>query len=105
MINLRYRAIMYPLRRKPSKLCSQIAIVLIWILSFAFALPMGIVHTFDYVPDPSHGEGALKPFCYPDVEPPREGGGGGGNDTDASAVSTKWITFQYYRYVSTSVVI
>lgn len=81
---LRYRAIMYPLRRKPSKLCSQIVIVLIGILSLAFALPMGIVHTFAYVPDTERGEAATKPFCRIDF----------GNGTSAEAGQ---LMFQYYR--------
>ncbi len=44
---------MHPLRRKPSKLFSKAVIVLIWVLSLAFALPMGLVHTFGYVQDQS----------------------------------------------------
>ena len=50
---IRYRAIMHPLRRKPSKLFSKAVIVMIWVLSLAFALPMGLVHTFGYVQDQS----------------------------------------------------
>ena len=80
----RYRAIMYPLRRKPSKLCSQIVIVLIGILSLAFALPVGIVHTLEYVPDDARGEAATKPFCRINF----------GNGTSAEAGQ---LMFQYYR--------
>ena len=72
---------MYPLRRKPSKLCSQIVIVLIGILSLAFALPVGVVHEFAYVPD---GANATKPFCRMDF----------GNGTSAEAGQ---LMFQYYR--------
>lgn len=75
---------MYPLRRKPSKLCSQIVIVLIGILSLAFALPMGIVHTFAYVPDTDRGDAATKPFCRIDF----------GNGTSAESGQ---LMFQYYR--------
>ena len=42
---------MYPLRKKPSKLFSKIIIISIWVASLAFALPMGLVHTFGHVPD------------------------------------------------------
>ena len=45
----RYRAIMYPLRRTPSKLMSKVIIVIIWLVGFAFALPMGLMHSFGYV--------------------------------------------------------
>ena len=47
----RYRAIMYPLRRTPSKLMSKVIIVIIWLVGFAFALPMGLMHSFGYVVD------------------------------------------------------
>ena len=79
--SFRYRAIMYPLRRKPSKLCSQIVIVLIGILSLAFALPIGIVHKLTYIPDAARGEAATKPFCQIDF----------GNGTAGQ------LMFQYYR--------
>ena len=62
----RYRAIMYPLRRKPTKLFSKAVIVAIWFLSLAFALPMGIVHTFDaeyLVALSEDGSNQTKPFC------------------------------------------
>ena len=73
---------MYPLRRKPTKLFSKIVILCIWILAFAFALPMGIVHTFGYVDDiPGH----QKPFCYIDFGP---------NATQSITM------FKYYRYVT-----
>jgi hypothetical protein len=88
----RYRAIMYPLRRKPSKLFSKIVILLIWIAGLAFALPMGLVHTFGYVDDPlsfyinEQDEQVLgeKPFCYIDF---------GSNATQSSNLSL----FKYYR--------
>lgn len=89
---------MYPLRRKPSKLCSKVVIVFIWIAGFAFALPMGLVHTFNYVDDftgPAEqlvgDDGEImtvyttqKPFCYLDFGP-------------NPANSTKRILFNYYR--------
>ena len=86
---------MYPLRRKPSKLFSKVIIVLIWILSFAFALPMGLVHTFGYVPDNNSVNyvedtggnstiiAAEKPFCYIDF---------GSNVTNSTIT-----VFKYYR--------
>ena len=84
----RYRAIMYPLRRKPSKLFSKVVILLIWILGLLFALPMGLVHTFGYVDD--HGINELgqevigeKPFCYIDFGP---------NNTQSNIT-----LFKYYR--------
>ena len=81
LLSFRYRAIMYPLRRKPTKLFSKIVILCIWILAFAFALPMGIVHTFGMVDDiPGH----QKPFCYIDFGP---------NATQSITM------FKYYRYV------
>ena len=42
---------MYPLRRTPSKLMSKVIIVIIWLVGFAFALPMGLMHSFGYVID------------------------------------------------------
>ena len=82
---------MYPLRRKPTKLFSKVVILLIWILGLAFALPMGLVHTFGYVDDPSaiqtnelgqevQGE---KPFCYIDFGP--------------NATQSNITLFKYYR--------
>ena len=50
---VRYRAIMYPLRRKPTKCLSKVIIVIIWLFGFAFALPMGLMHSFVYVQDMS----------------------------------------------------
>ena len=47
----RYRAIMYPLKRKPTKLISKVVIIMIWICGFLFALPMAYAFTFDNVPD------------------------------------------------------
>ena len=75
---------MYPLRRKPSKLCSQIVIVLIGILSLAFALPVGIVHTFAYVSDADEGDAVTKPFCQIDF--------GSGPSAESGQ-----LMFQYYR--------
>ena len=77
---------MYPLRRKPPKLFSKVIIVLIWCLSLAFALPMGLVHTFDYVDDPSFAsseEKVKKPFCYIDFGP--------------NATNSTVTAFKYYR--------
>ena len=51
----RYRAIIHPLRRAPGKLFTLAVIAVIWLLSLGFALPMGFLHTFGYVPDPSTG--------------------------------------------------
>ena len=82
LLSFRYRAIMYPLRRKPTKLFSKIVILCIWILAFAFALPMGIVHTFGMVEDIP---GQQKPFCYIDFGP--------------NATQFITIGFKYYRYV------
>ena len=79
----RYRAIMYPLRRKPTKLFSKIIILIIWVLGLAFAVPMGIVYTFEYVPVDEE-EKELKPFCHLNFGP---------NATD----STELVLFQYYR--------
>ncbi len=89
----RYRAIMYPLRRKPSKLFSKVVILLIWILGLLFALPMGLVHTFGYVDDPRLNEKGQevvenKPFCYIDF------GTNGENSTDMLNLTV----FKYYRY-------
>ena len=47
----RYRAIMYPLKRKPTKLISKLVIIMIWICGFLFALPMAYAFTFDNVPE------------------------------------------------------
>ena len=83
---------MYPLRRKPSKLFSKVVILLIWIFGLAFALPMGIVHTFGLVEDHSYFNetGDLvqttKPFCYIDFGPHGQN-------------STMFTMFKYYRYV------
>lgn len=84
----RYRAIMYPLRRKPTKLFSKIIILIIWVLGLAFAVPMGIVYTFEYVPV-NEEEKELKPFCHLNFGP---------NATN----STELLMFQYYRYVDFS---
>ena len=84
---------MYPLRRKPSKLFSKVVILLIWIFGLAFALPMGIVHTFGLVEDHSYFNetGDLvqttKPFCYIDFGPHGQN-------------STMFTMFKYYRYLS-----
>ncbi|XP_059088190.1 RYamide receptor-like [Tigriopus californicus] len=79
----RYRAIMYPLRKKPSKLFSNIVILCIWILSLTFALPLGLFHTFGHVPDPQSPNGE-KPFCYIDF----------GNTTSNATMTT----FKYYSF-------
>ena len=76
---------MYPLRRKPTKLFSKIIILIIWVLGLAFAVPMGIVYTFEYVPV-NEEEKELKPFCHLNFGP---------NATN----STELLMFQYYRYV------
>ena len=75
---------MYPLRRKPTKLFSKIIILIIWVLGLAFAVPMGIVYTFEYVPV-NEEEKELKPFCHLNFGP---------NATN----STELLMFQYYRY-------
>ena len=81
---------MYPLRRKPSKLFSKVVILLIWIFGLAFALPMGIVHTFGHVEDYTYinetGDEVQveKPFCFIDFGP---------NATN----STMFTMFKYYR--------
>lgn len=80
----RYRAIMYPLRRKPTKLFSKIIILIIWVLGLAFAVPMGIVYTFEYVPV-NEEEKELKPFCHLNFGP---------NATN----STELLMFQYYSW-------
>jgi len=80
----RYRAIMYPLRRKPTKLFSKIIILIIWVLGLAFAVPMGIVYTFEYVPVDEE-EKEQKPFCHLNF---------GTNATD----STELVLFQYYSW-------
>ena len=82
----RYRAILNPLRQKPSKFFSVVVIVFIWFASLAFALPMGLVfHKFDYVDDQSFSNRSnedvddkttKKPFCFIDL---------GENDTYATA--------------------
>ena len=83
---------MYPLRRKPPKLFSKGVIILIWVFGLAFAIPMGTVHTFDYVEDHSYVNETgdviqtKKPFCFIDF---------GENATD----STMFTMFKYYRYV------
>ena len=89
---------MHPLRRKPSKLLSKLVIVSIWALSLTFALPMGLVHTFGYVPDqvklreaedrgvadPDETDPEMqKPFCYIDF---------GSNVTNATLVAFKSYT-------------
>ena len=79
---------MYPLRRKPTKLFSKIIILIIWVLGLAFAVPMGIVYTFEYVPV-NEEEKELKPFCHLNFGP---------NATN----STELLMFQYYRYVDFS---
>ena len=87
----RYRAIMYPLRRKPPKLFSKGVIVLIWVFGLAFALPMGFSHKFGYVEDYKYTNASgdsvqvEKPFCYIDF------GEHGIN-------STMFTLFKYYRY-------
>ena len=84
LLSFRYRAIMYPLRRKPTKLFSKIVILCIWILAFAFALPMGIVHKFGMVAENDDIPEHQKPFCYIDFGP---------NATQSITM------FKYYRYV------
>ena len=80
---------MYPLRRKPTKAFSKVVIVLIWMLSLAFALPVGYVHSFKYVPDNNTPEeGDEKPFCYIDL-----GDGDGGNGTQSAAVNA-FVTYK-----------
>jgi len=78
---------MHPLRHRPSKLFSKVVIAVIWVAGLAFALPMGLVHTFGYVPDNNFGAvgGDLKPFCYIDFGP---------NVTNATLVA-----FKSYRRV------
>jgi hypothetical protein len=76
---------MYPLRRKPGTVLSKLLIAAIWMLSLAFALPMGFFHTFGYVPDhtDANNNTVEKPFCYIDF---------GSNETNSEDV------FKYYRY-------
>jgi len=67
-----------------------VVIAIIWISGLAFALPLGLVHTFDFVPDNNlaegqSNEGKLKPFCYIDLGP---------NVTNATTMA-----FQSYRWV------
>ena len=87
----RYRAIMYPLKRKPGKLISVSVIALIWLCSFAFALPMGLVYHFHYIPSESEYLNGTewikdsKPFCSISFHP---------NNTSITAHG-----FKYYRYV------
>ena len=61
---------MYPLKSKPGPLISITVIVLIWLGSFAFALPMGMVHHFEYAPGDVYEDlngtewsKPPKPFC------------------------------------------
>ena len=76
---------MHPLRRKPTKLLSKCVIVSIWAASLAFALPMGLVHTFAHVPvDASLGSNLTKPFCYIDL--------GGPQATNATLLAFKSYT-------------
>ena len=69
----RYRAIMHPLKRKPGKLISVSVILLIWLFSFAFALPMGLVYHFQYIPEELHNGTHIieysKPFCLISFDP------------------------------------
>ena len=93
LLHCRYRAIMYPLRRKPSKLFSKAVIFLIWILGLLFALPMGLLHSFGYVDDPAINESGQevvrkKPFCYLDF----------GAANNATLQPPKLTFFKYYRY-------
>ena len=66
----RYRAIVYPLRKKPTKVVSKVTIIVIWLVGLAFALPMGLMHSFDYVLDmtrPFHQvreKNSIKKKCY-----------------------------------------
>ena len=94
LLHWRYRAIMYPLRRKPSKLFSKAVIFLIWILGLLFALPMGLLHSFGYVDDPAINESGQevvrkKPFCYLDF----------GAASNATIQPPKLTFFKYYRYL------
>ncbi|XP_071745532.1 RYamide receptor isoform X2 [Lepeophtheirus salmonis] len=59
----RYRAIMTPLRDKPTKFVAKIVIFFIWLIGVIIALPMGLFHRFENVFDESNG--GTKPFCTP----------------------------------------
>ena len=83
----RYRAIIYPLRSKPSKLLSFSVIAVVWIASLIFAMPMGAVYVFDYHEENYWSESKwrtnLKPFCSIDFK------------TNTTLISES--SFRYYR--------
>ena len=83
----RYRAIIYPLRSKPSKLLSFSVIAVVWIASLIFAMPMGAVYVFDYHEENYLSESKwttdLKPFCSIDFR------------TNTTLISES--SFRYYR--------
>ena len=58
----RYRAVCKPFSGSSSRRTANAIIILIWILSIAFAIPMAIFHQFSFSKDRIHG---IKPFCTP----------------------------------------
>ena len=67
-VTFRYRAIIYPLKRKPGKQMSLFVIAIIWIASLVFAVPMGMVYHFEYHEEywynGSDWIASSKPFCH-----------------------------------------
>ena len=83
----RYRAIIYPLRSKPSKLLSFSVIAVVWIASLIFAIPMGAVYVFDYHEEhdfiSTEPTTHMKPFCSINF------------DTNTTLITEN--AFRYYR--------
>ncbi|XP_076618082.1 RYamide receptor [Colletes latitarsis] len=59
----RHRAILKPLRAKPSKLTAKKIIVGIWVLAASLAVPTAIAHRVTMIRNNQSDVGELKPYC------------------------------------------
>ncbi|XP_055932796.1 neuromedin-K receptor-like [Argiope bruennichi] len=59
----RYRAVVYPLKAKTSKLSAKVAIMAIWVFSALAGVPYAIALRVTMVPDAQMGNDTTKPFC------------------------------------------
>ena len=62
----KYRVVMNPMGSKFSHAKANLAICIIWLVSFVFALPTAYYHKVEYVPEATHNFSIrFKPFCNP----------------------------------------
>ncbi|GFR30118.1 RYamide receptor [Trichonephila clavata] len=59
----RYRAVMYPLKARTSKMSAKVAIIAIWVFSATAGVPYAVALRVTMVQDAQLGNDTTKPFC------------------------------------------